>query len=315
MPIIKSPNDIPRVQAWVIDVLRELVPLFLTLLYERERQRLVADVAPMDLALNNSPPRPPPGVTPGKGQVKEQLRRHAKALKPKEDNAGINENNYARAVRYLTECGSLNHAGRDAIIKAFEVDVESEKKSASDMTPGAGGFLIKFAVKLQTAIDKAEQVTAVRDRDDPFSSVATDNGSDNEIVGSHSLMSKDTKESHPFFDDATVMASVASLSVFQIMLEEVSAPGADRLNWQKILHYFIRFPLASGGWERKAMALFLSSNRQTIPKFADLPELADLKKARIPVSEAEKWWTGERAQKLQQMYVDLEKTLTRYRYP
>ena len=178
----------------------------------------------------------------------------------------------------------------------------------NDDTPGAGGFLIEFAVKLQKAIDTAEAVTLARDRDDPFSSVATDNGSDNEIVGSHSLMSKDTKESSPFFDDARVLGAVASLSTFQLMLEEVSAPGQDRLNWQKILRHFIRFPLASGGWERQALAL-AGGGGTAIPAFADIPEFAELKKARIPLTEAKRWWTGERTAKLRQMYVDLEKTL------
>ena len=35
---------------------------------------------------------------------------------------------------------------------------------------------------------------------------ATNNGSFNEIIGSHSLMSKDTEDSFPFFDDANVLA-------------------------------------------------------------------------------------------------------------
>jgi hypothetical protein len=315
MPVPKTAGDIPRIQAWAIDVLRELVPLVLTLLHERERQRLVVDVAPMDMPLDGSAPKPRPGVTPGKGQVQAQLARHVNALKPKKDAQGVEEHNYARAARYLKECGSLNSAGETAIAKAFDVDIESEKKKVNADTPGAGGFLIKFAVKLQTAIDKAKAGTIARDRDDPYSSIATDNGSDNEIIGSHSLMSKDTKESSPFFDDARVLGAVASLSTFQIMLEEVSAPGQDRLNWQKILRYFIRFPPSSGGWERQALAQFAGGGRGATPTFADLPDFGELKKARIPLSEAERWWTGERTKKLQQMYVDLEKALTQYRYP
>lgn len=247
--------------------------------------------------------------------MQAQLARHVEALKPKKDDGGIEENNYARAARYIRECGSLNQAGQDAIEKAFEVDIASEKRKVNEDTPGAGGFLIKFAAKLQNAIDQAELASERADREDPFSSRATDNGSDNEIIGSHSLMSKDTKGSSPFFDDARVMASVASQSVLHIMLEEVSSPGADRLDWQAILRHFIRFPKTTGGWERRAMALFADSGRQTLPKFADLPELAELKKARIPVSEAEKWWTGERVKKLRQRYVDLERKLARYRYP
>ena len=162
MPVPKTAGDIPRIQAWAIDVLRELVPLVLTLLHERERQRLVADVAPMDMPLDGSPPKPRPGVTPGDGQVQAQLASHVNALKPKKDAHGIEEHNYARAARYFRECGSLNTAGEAAIAKAFDVDIESEKTKVNADTPGAGGFLIKFAVKLQKAIDKAKAVTRAR---------------------------------------------------------------------------------------------------------------------------------------------------------
>jgi hypothetical protein len=114
-----------------------------------------------------------------------------------------------------------------------------------------------------------------------------------------------------------VLASVASQSVLHLLLEEVSAPGADRLNWQKILRYFIRYPLTSEGWERHSLALFRDnkSNPPAIPKHADLPELAGLKSQRMPVEEAEKLWTEKRVKDLRQKYVDLEKQLSRYRYP
>ena len=128
-------------------------------------------------------------------------------------------------------------------------------------------------------------------------------------------MSKDTKASSPFFDDARVLGAVASLSTFQIMLEEVAAPGEDRLNWQPILRHLIRFPLASGGWEHQVLAQFANGGRKAMPAFADIPEFGALKQSRMPISVARRWWTGERTTKLRQMYVDLEKTLTRYRYP
>lgn len=299
-------------EAFVTDVLREFVPLVLTLLHQRERQRLVADVPPEDLATDGSTPKPPPGVTPGKRETENQVKRHENALKPKKDAQGVEENNYARAARYMGECGFLNPAGVKAIVAAFEIDMEAEKSNS--LTPGSGGFLIQFAVKLQRVLEKATATTERLNRGDPFTSVATDNGSDNETIGCHSLMSKDTKESSPFFDDARVISSVASQSVLHLMLRQISSPATDRLDWQKILRYFIRFPLASGGWERQAMAHFLKNGRK-IPAFADLPELAELSKARLTAEQAAPWQTGKRAADLRQMYVDLERKLSRYRYP
>lgn len=316
LPTTRDPTDLPRAEAFMVDVLREAVPLVLTLLYERERQRIVADLDPMAMPLDDSPPRPAPGAAPGKGQLAKQIERHVKALKPTKDKDGVEENNYARAARYIKECGSLNQAGQAAIQRAFEIDIASEKQRVSAETPGAGGFLIKFAIKLQTLMDIADRASERADRQDPFSNQATDNGSHNEIIGSHSLMSKDTKSSSPFFDDARVMSSVASQCILRLMLEEVGAPGRDRLDWQKILRNLIRFPTTTGGWERHAMDLFVQNGRDTFPTFDDLPELAELKKQRLPASVAEKQWcTGERAKKLRQRYVDLEKRLARYRYP
>ncbi len=305
----------PLAKAFALDLLREYVPLVVTLLFERERQRLVADVDPMQMPLDGSEPRPKQGVTPGKGQTEKQIARHVAALKPKLDAQGHTENNYARAARYFAECGFLNAAGQAAIEKAFEVDIESETKKVNDQTPGAGGFLIEFGVKMQKQIDAAEAGTALSDRKDPFTNIATSNGSDNEVIGSHSLMSKDTTESSPFFDDARVLASLASQSVVRLLMEEVSAPGPDRINWQSILRHFIRFPLANGGWERRAMALFKQNGRGPIPSYDDHPELANLKQARMPEAEAEKWRNGKRAEKLRQLYVDLEKKLADYRNP
>ena len=312
-PQIQSVNDVYRAQEWSRDVLRELMPLVLTLLNETERKRLVADLAPADMPLDGSEPKPKPGAQGEPKEVTAQLKRHAEALKPRTDDHGVTEHNYARAARYAKECGSLNEAGLQAILEAFKVDVESEKKKPSDDTPGAGGFLIEFAVKLQTQMNIAERRSESLDQQDPFSNIATDNGSDNEVIGSHSLMSKDTKASTPFFDDARVLGSVGSLTVFQLLLSEVAAPGADRLHWQKILRYLIRFPVPSGGWERQAIGLFRQSN--AIPRFADLPDLATLNAARIPENEAVRWRTGERAKALRQMYVDLEKKVARYRFP
>ncbi len=311
------PSSNPQaVRAWTVDVLRELVPLVLTLLHQRERQRLVADVPPMAMPLNGSAPQPRPGVEPGKGETRKQIERHVNALKPKKDVNGVEEHNYARAARYFRECGSLNAAGEDAIKQAFVVDAESEKKKVNADTPGAGGFLIKFAVRQQKAMDIAVAISAERDREDPFASVATDNGSDNEVIGSHSLMSKDTVDSGPFFDDARVLGAVASAATFQIMLEEVSsAPGADRLNWAAILRHFIRFPRASGGWERQALALFARPGSTAIPRFADISEFADLRKLRMPAKAAQAVMTRKRTEELRQKYVDLEKKLTGYRYP
>lgn len=299
-----------RVDAARTDVLRELLPLVLVLLHKSERQRLVADVEPMKW----------PGRKqgkPGDGELNNQLKRHVFALQPKSVVAGLSQNNYQRAARYLEECGFINTRGRDLLIAAFGLDATSqaEAKKVHEELPGAGGFLMQFAVELEQILDAGEAETEKLNKSkSSIFDQASDNGAFTEIVGSHSLMSKDTLESLPFFDDAKVLASVASQSVFHIMLEEVGAPLAEkRLYWQSILRHFIRFPKTAIGWERHALAFFRDNRR--IPAFADLPELAELKSARIPASEFERWRVGSKATDLEKDYIEVERKVSRYRYP
>jgi hypothetical protein len=258
-----------RATAVVIDVLREWIPLVVTLLNESERQRLLADVDPLKWPIGTPTPAEVRGGPRGKGETEKQLARHTLALKRKKNEDGLEENNYERAARYLVECGFLNASGRKALVMAFEIDQKSEK--LLEGAPGCGGFLIKFALDLQRALDEGDAATEeLNKKKDSVFNPATDNGAFNEIIGSHSLMSEDTLTSPPFFDDAKVLASVASSSVFHIMLEQTSAPtSGKRVPWKAILHHFIRFPPVSGGWERHAMAFY--RDRRTTEGYPGMP--------------------------------------------
>jgi hypothetical protein len=52
-----------------------------------------------------------------------------------------------------------------------------------------------------------------------------------------------------------------------------------------------------------------------MPKFEDLPELAQLKSARLPAAAATQLINGKKASDLEARYVKLEKDLSHYRYP
>ncbi|MEN4100109.1 MAG: hypothetical protein ROW52_09335, partial [Anaerolineaceae bacterium] len=304
-----------KVEMVIVDVLREWLPLVVTLLNESERQRLVADVAPLLWPA-------PPGQTPPRSgskqepkEIEDQLKRHKAALQPKTNAQGIRENNYQRAARYLRETGFINPRGEQALRKAFEIDHESQQ--INKKAPGAGGFLMQFAIDLQETLDKGDAATeALNKKAAEKFNQASDNGAFTEIIGSHSLMSKDTLASSPFFDDAKVLASVASQSIFRIMLEEVSSPADGKgVYWPKILRHFIRFPVALGGWERRAM-IFFRENKEKIPAFADLPELARLaQSARIPLESLQQLRKGDKATKLEEEYIKVEKERSHYRRP
>jgi hypothetical protein len=304
-----------QIAAVFIDVLREWLPLVVTLLNESERQRLVANVDPLSWPVGSSLAQNQNGKTPGTHELEQQVERHRLALVPKDHGGGVKENNYEVAARYLFECGFLNAPGQKALVTAFQIDQKSQQ--LLEGAPGSGGFLMQFAVDLQRALDEGAKATEKLNKDpDSVFDQASDNGAFNEIIGSHSLMSKDTLASSPFYQDARVLASVASSSVFHIMLEQVSGPAGDRrLPWKAILHHFIRYPVAKGGWERRAIAFFRENNGK-IPTYADLPELARLVALALQQPEAFKPWVkGTKDDELKEEYIRLERKLSQYRFP
>jgi len=300
------------VKAGVEHALREWVPLIHTLLSEGERRRLVADVAPEHWPL--APGASKPQRKGDETELDLQLKRHTAALELRETDDGRKESNYEQFVRYLVERGHLNERGQQAMVAAFEIDRKAEKLPTD--APGCGGFLMRFAVELQQLLDTGDAATeALNKRSDSVYGQASDNGAFNEIVGSHSLMSKDTLTSVPFFNDARVLASVASSSVFTIMLQQVAAPAADRrLAWEEVLHHLIRFPPSNGGWERRALAMF--GEKQQIPSFANLPELARLAEQSMrPAAQAAAKPRQSKREELEERYLRLEGELSNYRYP
>jgi hypothetical protein len=302
----------------LFDIMREWLPLVVTLLSESERQRLVANVHHLKWPPGNGVTVGPEAGPRGPEETDRQLDRHKLALEPKLNVDGRHENNYERAARYVVECGYLNVSGRNALVAAFQVDQKSQK--ILEGAPGSGGFLIKFAIELQRALDDGDVATEILNKKEAsIHEQVSDNGAFNEIIGSHSLMSKDTLTSPPFFDDAKVLASVASSSVFHIMLEQVSAPASDRrLPWKAILHYLIRYPVKTGGWERRALAFFRDPKNKAhpIPRFADLPELSRLVTTALASKEASTPWSeGVKDEELKQLYIQLELEVSKYRYP
>jgi hypothetical protein len=294
------------------DVLREWVPLIFTLLNESERQRLVANVAPQSWPL--TPGSPAPKRKDKETELDLQLKRHVAALKRRETEDGRTENNYERFVRYLVSSGHLNARGQKALVLAFEIDNKAEELPTDG--PGCGGFLMTYALELQALLDSGDAATeALNKRPDSVHGQASDNGAFNEIVGSHSLMSKDTLTSVPFFNDARVLASVASSSVFTILLQQVAAPVAGRrLAWEEVLHHLIRFPPSNGGWERRALAMF--GEKQQIPASSDLPELARLvEQSMRPAGPPAARPPQSKREELQERYLRLEGELSHYRYP
>lgn len=306
----------------VIDVLREWIPLVLTLLHEDERRRLVAKIDP----LRWTGPGSSPGTRmsrPGETNAEEdaQLRRHREALTARRHSDGITENNYERAIRLLGQCGFLSATGQAALQKAFQIDLTAE--FIDNETPGVGGFLIKLAVQLQEQRDLSRAVTArlnaqrsifdARTDTSPTSVPRGKSSAVGEVVGSHSLMSKDTPQSLPLFEETRTLASLASQTVLHLFLQEASSPAtATGLDWLKVLQQLVRYPDDPGGWEAQALALFRQNGR--IPAFGDVPALARLRESlRAPREAVERRRAGKKATDLEAAYAALEKDVAKYK--
>ncbi len=304
----------PLLMSLAVRELREWIPLVLTLLNESERQRLVANVAPEDWPLADGATPPPRTTT--KTETELQQKRHVDALEPHHTRDGGTESNYEQFVRYLAEGGFLNETGRKAMVAAFEVDRRSEHLPTD--APGCGGFLMEFGLELQEKLDESRvAVESLNRREQSVLDRATDNGAFNEIVGSHSLMSKDTLTSVPFFDDARVLATVASSSVFTILLQQLAAPRPDRrIDWEQVLHHLIRYPPRKLDWERRALAMF--AERAQIPGLDDVPELARLAAASMvpvpPPTAPDGRPRQSRREALEERYDRLESDVATYRY-
>ncbi|MCP5074197.1 MAG: hypothetical protein GY947_13025 [Rhodobacteraceae bacterium] len=303
-----------RAQLVAYDVLREWMPLILTLILEDERDR-IADNVPADLwplAHGANPPK----QEKADAEIDEQLKRHAKALEPVLNANGVRESGYKQGMRMLKDCKMIGARSRAALDRAFEIDGQSQKENP--YAPGAGGILMIFAIRLHKARNKTvRQITALNQAGTIFDKI-TDNGADDEIVGSHSLMSKDTVDSSPFFDDAHVMASVASQAVLHIFLQEIASPANETvLDWMKILRYLIRYPPVSPEWERQVVAHFKATKE--IPKFADIPNLgrlaqgARLAPKAVAQRRAEMQKRGIDATGLEEEYIRLERVVANYR--
>jgi len=185
---------------------------------------------------------------------------------------------------------------------------------------------MEFAVEQQQKLDAGEKKSAELDADPGATfAQATDTGAFQEIVGSHSLMSKDTESSTPFFDDARVLATLASNSVLTVLLEQATTSLAGlRLDWEAVLHHLIRFPPENGGWERRALALFEERKREAgaagtvvLPSYADLPELAKVVAGSmrpLPATPPTPRRQSKR-EEMEERYRRLELELREYRYP
>jgi hypothetical protein len=211
-------------------------------------------------------------------------------------------------VEKLLADGYLNKQAKAALFEAFRIDrrVELGKRA-----PGVGGFLISFLADAQGEVNKSNGVSDQLDRStDTVLDERTDNGASSEIVGTHTLLSKDTPRSQPLYEDARALAKYASLAVATRMLTEVATNSdiSAGLDWAQILRTYLRFPSAGPNmWETQVLADYRQNGRD--PTYGDIADRPEFK--RLNLADADRRLSecgnGTARARLAKLYTDLER--------
>lgn len=227
---------------------------------------------------------------------------------------------YERGIEKLFTAGYLNQSAKDALLEAFAIDKRIE--DSNSRTPGVGGFLIAFLAEAQDEVNKSRRATERLDRtntgqanEGDISNEATDNGSSAEIIGTYTLLAKDTPKSQPLYEDAKVLAKFASLSLVTLMLTEVerSTDSTTGLDWLQILEQVVRFPHARPNmWEPQVLAFYRQAGID--PAFNDIANrpTAQLIQLSDPNQRLNTLRNGTARVDLEKKYTDLEKRADKF---
>ena len=160
---------------------------------------------------------------------------------------------YPKAIAALRQKGTLSNRAAERMTAAFQMDRSQEEFSA--FLPGPGGFMINLLVQLQNERTDADLLAGSLDGDrDSMTGEGSVNGVSAENVGTHTLLSKDSRSKQPFLEDAVALAKHASASVATMLIRrlESGAPTVQGVDWDAVLRFFVRFPeFPSGRWEEE----------------------------------------------------------------
>lgn len=185
-----------------------------------------------------------------------------------------------------------------ALTRMYEIDREFEQ--AHGVLPSIGQFFIKLLVLMQTEIRDSDLKSGDLDRDaDSVFAIGSTNASSAEAVGTHSLLSKDTKTKQPLREGAVQAATFASEAVATLMV----APGERNptaIDWGPVLRHYLRFPeVDPARWEQAVLP---------VERFPRPNSIEDRPR---PPAGAQRLPRRSLRSDLEQRYIDLEKRAQR----
>jgi hypothetical protein len=168
---------------------------------------------------------------------------------------------YATAIAGWQSSGLLCPHAAAELGRAIAHDLMFTNRHAGKIFdfPGPGSVLILMLDEMQRERDAA--ATAAQKLDAKAMSIydqASSNGCSTENVGTHSLMSKDSKDKEPMRPEAMAFAKHVSASIARLLLERVhsATPVTEGLDWDALLRFYVRgvpnHP-TSGPWESELL--------------------------------------------------------------
>jgi len=169
----------------------------------------------------------------------------------------LTEGRYPPAIERLRHQHLLSEHAAVRLTEAFALDRQREEQYK--YLPGPGGVLLSMLRLMQSERDDSARQT--RSLDATAQSITIErsaNDASAENVGTHSLLSKDSPDKDPFRAEAVALASYASAGVATALLRRIesTAPITQGVNWDAVLHFYLRFPKhPSWNWEEELVAI------------------------------------------------------------
>lgn len=168
---------------------------------------------------------------------------------------------YRTAVASWVSSGLLcPHAGAE-LDRAFAHDLTVSNRHSGwrfDF-PGPGSVLVLMLDEMQRERDAAHGAeTRLDTSSTSMYDLASTNGCSFEAVGTHSLMSKDSRDKEPMRPEAVAFAKHASASIAKLLLDRVysTTPITEGLDWDTLLRFYVRgapTTPTSGPWESELL--------------------------------------------------------------
>lgn len=174
--------------------------------------------------------------------------------------AQLRAGDYPREIARWQGAGLLCSHAADRLRAAFAGDLTiSNRHSGNFVTfPGPGAILITMLEQVQRERDASSGAKSRLDgRAASMYEEGSANGATAENIGTHSLMSKDTRRSDPMRAEAVGFAKHAAASVVTTLLKRVYSPAPlnEGLDWDSLLRFYLRpvAPPVSGPWENEVL--------------------------------------------------------------